>query len=70
MKAVVCGIVNGGVEDAIELDEAAGFVEFILHAGPKGDLDYAVEFLRKFVAREFTSCPGVDHRLLEIPSSG
>jgi len=60
-KAVVGGIVNGGVENAIKLDQAACFIEFVFHARSKRDLDHAVEFLRKFVAGSYV-VPGMDHR--------
>jgi len=64
-KSVICRIVNGGVENAVEADEAAGFVEFVLDAGAEGDFDDAVEFLREFVS----GCdivPGMDHRFFVL----
>jgi hypothetical protein len=60
-ETVVRRIVNGGVEDAIELDQAACFIEFVLHARSERDLDDAVEFLREFVAGSYV-VPGMDHR--------
>ena len=60
-EAVVRGIVDGGIEDAVEVDQAAGFVEFVLDAGAEGNLDDAVEFLRQLVAGSHV-VPGMDHR--------
>jgi hypothetical protein len=64
-ESVIGGIVDGGIENAIEADEAARFVEFILHARAERDLDDAVEFLRKFVARSDV-VPGMDHKNLSL----
>jgi hypothetical protein len=59
-EAVVRRIVNGRIEDAIELDQAAGFIQFVLHTGAEGDLDHAIEFLRELVAGSYV-VPGMDH---------
>jgi hypothetical protein len=59
-EAVVRGIVDGGIENAIEFDQAAGFVEFVLHARSERDLDHAIEFLRELVAGSHV-VPGMDH---------
>src|SRR5271156_4161315 len=62
-EAVVGGIVDGGVEDAVELDEAAGLIELVLNAGAERDFDDAVELLRKLAAGSYV-VPGVDHECL------
>ena len=59
-ESVVSGIVNGRIEDAVESDEAAVFVELVLHAGAEGDFDDAVEFLREFVAGGYVM-PRMNH---------
>jgi carboxypeptidase family protein len=59
-ETVVGGIVDGRVEDAVEADQAAGFVQFILHAGAEGDFDDAVEFVGKLVAGGYV-VPRMDH---------
>src|ERR1700756_5559587 len=60
-ESVVRGIVDRGVENAVEADQAAGFVELILHAYAVRDLDYGVEFLWESVAGSDV-VPGMDHR--------
>ena len=60
-EAVVGGIVHGGVEHTIQLDQSADLVEFVLDARSEGDLDDAVELLRQFVAGGHVM-PGMDHQ--------
>jgi len=60
-EAVIGGVVHSGVENAIEADESAGFIEFIFHAGAEGNLDHAIEFFWKLVAGSDV-VPGMDHR--------
>ena len=59
-EAIVRRIVDGGIEDAVELDQSAGFVEFVFHTGSKWDLDHAIKFLRKLVAGSHV-VPRMDH---------
>src|SRR5258708_37784728 len=61
-ESVVCGIVNGRDQDAVELDEAGGLVQFVLHAGDEGNLDDGVELLRQFAAGSYV-VPGMDHEV-------
>src|ERR1700734_470254 len=61
-EAVVRGIVNRGVENAVELDQSTGLVEFVLYTRPKRDLDHAIEFLRELVSGSYV-VPGMDHRI-------
>ncbi len=42
-EAVVGGVVDGGVQDAVELEEAGFFVELVFVGGAKGDFDDGVE---------------------------
>jgi len=63
-EAVIGGVVDSGVENAIEADESAGFIEFIFHAGAEGDLDHAIEFFWKLVAGSDV-VPGMDHRAFQ-----
>ena len=60
-EAVVRWIINCGIQDAIELDQAAGFIEFILDARSERDLDHAIEFLRELVAGCYV-VPGMNHK--------
>jgi hypothetical protein len=60
-ESVVGRIVDGRVEDTVEADQAAGLVQFILHAGTEGDFDNAIEFVRQFVAGSYVM-PRMDHR--------
>ena len=39
-EPVVGRIVDGGIQDAIELDQAAGLVEFVFHARSKRNFDH------------------------------
>ena len=66
-EAVVRGIVDRRVENAVEFDEAARFVEFILHARSERDLDDAVEFLRELVAGSYV-VPGMNHKIVGLGS--
>ena len=43
-----------------ELDQAAGLVQFVLHAGAEGNLNNGVELLRQFAAGSYI-VPGMDH---------
>ena len=45
-EAVVGRVVDGGVEDAVELEQAGLLVELVLDAGAERDLDDRVELLR------------------------
>ena len=38
-ETIVRGIVDGGIQDAIELDEAADFIEFVFDARSEGNFD-------------------------------
>jgi hypothetical protein len=67
-KTIICRVIDGGVEDAVEADKAAGLVEFILHAGAERDFDYAVELLGKLVAGSYV-VPGMDHRVFRRDAS-
>jgi len=49
-ETVVGGIINRRIEDAIQLNESARFIQFVLDARNEWDLDDAVEFLWKLVA--------------------
>ena len=60
-ESVVGGVVDGRVENAVEPDESAQLVEFILHAGAERNFDDAVKFLREFVAGSYV-VPGMNHR--------
>jgi cytochrome c-type biogenesis protein CcmE len=59
-ETVVGWIVNGGVQDPVEFDQAARLVEFVLYAGARGDLNDRVEFFGKSVAGS-NVVPGMDH---------
>lgn len=62
-EAIVRRIVDGRLEDAIELDQPAGFVQFVLHTRSERNLDHAIEFLRELVAGSYI-VPGMDHGLI------
>ena len=55
-ETVVRRVVDGRVEDAIEADQAARFVQFMFRWSRR-NFDHAVEFLRQFVAE---SVPGMN----------
>ena len=59
-ESVIRGIVHRRIQDAIEFDQAAGLVQFVLHAGAERNLDDGVELLRKFAAGSHV-VPGMDH---------
>ena len=60
-EAIVGRVIHGRIEDAVELDEAAGLVELVFHARSERDLDDRVEFLRELLAGSDV-VPGMDHR--------
>ena len=49
-ESVIRGIVDGGIQDAIHFDDAAGFVELIFNAGAEGNFDDSLEFARDVFA--------------------
>jgi hypothetical protein len=49
-EAVVGGIEDGGVDDAVDLEEAGGFVEFVFDVGAEGNFDYGLEIAGEFLA--------------------
>ncbi len=49
-EAVVRRVIDGRVEHAIELDQAALLVELVLHARAERDFDDGVELLRQVLA--------------------
>jgi len=44
-ESIISRIVHGGVENAVEFDQATGFIQFVLDAGSKGNLDQGLNFL-------------------------
>ena len=60
-EAVIRWVVDSGIKNAIEANQAAGLVEFILHTGAERDFDHTIEFLGKFVARSHV-VPRMDHK--------
>ncbi len=49
-SAIVCGIEDRGVNDAVDLEEAGGFVEFVFDVGAEGNFDDGLEIAREFLA--------------------
>jgi hypothetical protein len=59
-EAVIRWIVHRRIQHPVQLDQAAGFVQLILHAGAKGNLDHRKEFQRQLVAGR-NVVPGMSH---------
>src|ERR1700732_2918512 len=59
-EAIVRGIVDRRVQDAVEVDQASGLVQFVFHAGAEGNLDDGVELLRKLAAGSYVM-PRMNH---------
>jgi hypothetical protein len=59
-EAIVCGIVDRRVQDAVELDQAARLVQFVFHARAEGNLYDGVELLRKLATGSYV-VPRMDH---------
>jgi hypothetical protein len=59
-EAVVCGVVDGGVEHAIKSEESSGFVELVFDSGAAGNLNDGKELVGNTWSR-FDVMPGVDH---------
>ena len=49
-EAVVGGVENGGVDNAVDFEEAGGFVELVFDVGAKGDFDDGLEVAGEVVA--------------------
>src|ERR1700722_6346272 len=49
-EAIVCGINHCGIQHPIHADDAAGFIQFVLHARTGGNFNNGVEFFRNVFA--------------------
>src|SRR5215469_17722568 len=61
-ESVVRRIVDGGVKNSVQANQAARLVEFVLHASAVGNFDHRIEFLREFVTRS-DIMPRMNHRI-------
>ena len=61
-ESIIRRVIDGRIQDAVELDEPAGFIQFVLHAGAEGDFNHALKLLRQPVAGSHV-VPGMDHAL-------
>jgi hypothetical protein len=59
-ESVIGGIVDGGVENTVELYESGLLVELVLDAATEGDLDDGVELVRELVSGSDV-VPRMDH---------
>jgi hypothetical protein len=59
-ESIVGRVVDGGVENAVEFDQAAGLVELALHAGAEGTFNDRLELARQLIAGSDV-VPGMDH---------
>src|SRR4029077_9696031 len=59
-KAVVGGIKDGGVDDAIDFEQAGGFVELVFQVGDEWNFDNGLEVPGDFLAGR-NVVPGMHH---------
>src|SRR5580704_5616783 len=60
-EAVVCGIEDCGMDDAIHFQQATGFVQFVLDVGTERDFDDRLKIAGKFISWR-NVMPGVEHQ--------